>query len=896
MNIKTTLTIICGLIILIVTNTSSFAQSTFPCDGKFWFFGDSLNSATLAYVDGLPNNPVSHQVCILPTQGNNAMACNPIDHYIYYESGNNLYKVDYQCNTTLVCSNFGGPDQACFDYLGRYWFNGGIGFEALDINTCTIVAGPYPIPGNGGSVIDFAFNPNNCSFVFLSADSIYQVDTLGNKISAIAGGFGNISGTFGGVAMGYNNIFYGMLNSSAILYSTNLLTGAVDSICQVPFGNTGFDAASFLCNQVTAYASAAPDSGCPGVTVHFADTSTGTGNIRLWYFGDPSSGPNDTSTLQFPTHTYDTSGLYTVSLVVRTGIAGMCIPQGYDSTSITVFIYNLPIPNAGPNQAVCLGDSIQLLGSGSGHFLWSPDSTLTCDTCHQPWAHPLVNATYVLTFSDSATGCVNRDTTLVTVNQHPTVPIVTVIGSIYIICPGDSVHLTATPITNDSLLWSPSISLSCDSCTSPFAFPTTSTTYYLQVTDSTTGCKSIDSAIVSVKPAPVISIGPNTAICIGDSITINGFGQGALIWSPSIGLSCDTCHSPVASPTITTVYHFTVTDTTSHCSTSDTLQLIVNPLPLISLNNLDSICFGDSIALNGTGGANLGWTWTPSTGLNCPTCPNPQASPTVTTNYHLLITDTLTGCFITDSVNLKVNLLPIIKIHADSTVCAGDSLTILATGGISYTWNGNVIADTLINSPVNDTIYTVIGTNGTCKNYDTAKVRVLPNPSPTITDTTICMGEIITLTASGRADIVWYNFNNTTTPVYTGFSFTTPHITTTTIYYIASDSAMCHSRLTPFTINVEYCPVFIPNVFTPNGDGKNDLFTVEAKGLASLHVRVYNRWGMFIYEWFTNDGGWNGETNSGAKCPDGVYFYIADMVDFYGVATTQAGDIELITK
>lgn len=897
MNIKTTITALLGLIILLTLHSAStsFAQNTFPCDGKFYFFGDSLNNATIAYVDGLPNNPVAHQVCLLPTQSNNAMACNPVDHYIYYESGSNLYKVDNQCNTTLICSNFGSPDQACFDYLGRYWFNGGIGFEALDINTCAIVAGPYPIPGTGGSVIDFAFNPNNCSFVFLSADSIYQVDTLGVVISTIAGGFGNISGTFGGVAMGYNNLFYGMLNSSAILYSTNLITGAVDSICQVPFGNTGFDAASFLCNQVTAYAAATPDTGCPGLTVHFADTSTGTGNIRLWNFGDPSSGANDTSTLQNPTHTFDTSGLYHVSLAVHTNPGGMCIPPGYDSTSITVFIYNLPIPNAGPDQAMCLGDSVTLLGTGSGHFVWSPANTLSCDTCHQPWANPTITTSYILTFSDSATGCVNRDTTKVTVNPHPAVPVISNIGTIPI-CPGDSVQLTGTPIAHDSLLWSPSLTLSCDSCPTPWAFPTASTTYFLLVSDSTTGCTSLDSFNVPVKPAPIISNSGNTAICIGDSTTISGFGQGTSNWSPSTGLSCDTCHSPIANPTSTTEYHWTVTDPSSLCSTTDSLQVVVNPLPSITLNNLDSICMGDSIALNANGTGNYNWTWTPTTGLNCPTCPNPQAFPTTTTLYHLLITDAVTGCFITDSATVKVNLLPVIKIHSDSTVCFGDSLTILATGGISYTWNGNVIADTFINSPVNDTIYYVIGTNGICFNYDTAKVRVLPNPSPTITDTTVCEGEIITLTASGRALIVWYSFNDQTTPINIGYTFTTPHNTSTTIYYIASDSAMCHSLPTQFTINVEPCPIFIPNVFTPNGDHINDLFTIDAKGFAGLHVIIYNRWGMKIYEWFTTNGGWNGETSSGAKCPDGVYYYIVDLVDFYGNGSTQAGDIELISK
>ncbi len=876
----------------------TIAQNAFPCDGKLYYFGDSAGITYLSYIDNYATIPVNVHMCPIPTATQNSLGGNPIDHYLYYNSGTQLYRLDNQCNATPVCTLPSSPSEGCFDYEGHYWYVSG-GLMEYDINTCSVLYGPGPALPSGS--IDFAFNPADCSFYIVSSSQTFKIDTLGVTIDTIAGGWGsNLSlSTIGGVAFGYDGILYGMPNNStsSTLYGVNVYTGARDSIFTFSPGTSpsgGNDMASFLCNPVNAIARALPDTGCPGMTVYFTDTSTGVNNIRIWHFGDPNSGANDTSTLKNPSHTYDTSGTFNVKLVVSTGLGGMCIPSGIDSTTITVFVYNLPQPNAGNDHTFCKGDSVVLNASGIGHFQWSPSNSLNCDTCMQPIASPTATTTYILTFSDSTTGCINTDTLKVTVNPHPTIPSISIIGNIPI-CPGDSVLLNASPVSGDSLFWYPSNSLNCSTCLQPYASPISTTTYYIIVSDSLTGCKSIDSNIVPVKPAPIISTSGNTAICIGDTTTISGLGLGTLVWNPANGLSCNNCHSPNAFPTVTTTYHFTVTDTSSLCSTSDSLLIIVNPLPIIAVNNLDSICFGDSVALNTMVIGNYAWTWTPNSGLNCPTCSNPLASPTSFTTYHVLVTDNVTGCFTNDSVKVKVNLLPIIKIHSDSTVCFGDSLTITASGGIQYYWNNLLVADSIINSPINDTIYTVVGSDGVCHNYDSARVRVLPNPIPFLADTTVCEGEVITLTAAGRADIVWYNSIGHLVSIHTGFTFTTPHNTATITYYIASDSAMCHSKLFPFTIYVEDCPVFVPNVFTPNADGKNDKFTIDARGLASLHVKIFNRWGMLIYEWFTNDGGWDGSMNNGSKASDGTYFFIADMVDFYGVLKTQAGPIELIS-
>jgi gliding motility-associated-like protein len=70
----------------------------------------------------------------------------------------------------------------------------------------------------------------------------------------------------------------------------------------------------------------------------------------------------------------------------------------------------------------------------------------------------------------------------------------------------------------------------------------------------------------------------------------------------------------------------------------------------------------------------------------------------------------------------------------------------------------------------------------------------------------------------------------------------------------------------------------IPNVFTPNGDGKNDVFTITGKGIRSLHGEIFNRWGQKEYEWNTINGGWDGHSASGMPCNDGTYFLLLEVV------------------
>ncbi|MEI6815830.1 MAG: gliding motility-associated C-terminal domain-containing protein [Bacteroidota bacterium] len=874
--------------------TQSEAQTAFPCDGKLYFFGDSSGIGMLSYIDNYPNFTTSHNVCQMPFSSYNAMAANPVDHYIYFQNGGNLYKLDNTCTSTMVCSGFGSPVQGCFDYLGRYWYVNGSSVNRLDLSTCVSTT-IGTVPTGNGLCIDFAFNPSDCSFYWVGSDSIYQVDSLGAVINTRAGGFGAValSNTFGGVAIGYSNYFYGMTNSSAILYQVNLTTGTVDSLYQVPTGNTGYDMASFLCNPVNANFAANPDSICPGFPVQFVDSGFGLNHTVFWNFGDTLSGNADTSSLFNPVHVYDSAGTYTVKLIVTSNPGTMCVPGGMDSITRTIVVYHLPTANAGADHAYCLGDSVQLNGSGTGHFLWSPNIHLSCDTCPNPIASPTTTTTYVLIVTDSTTGCLKRDTALITVKPLPIAPTITVTGSMPF-CPGDSVLLNGTGIGRFN--WSSSLTLSCDTCHNPYSYPSITTTYILMLTDSATGCSSFDSVQVTVHPPPTISLTGNHAICLGDSTALHGTGSGNLLWSPSSSLSCPTCPDPIAHPSISTLYHLSVTDTVTGCISKDSILLSVNPHPAITVSHFDSLCVGDSVNLNGSATGNSAWLWSPSNGLSCSNCPNPFAFPASSSWYHLVVTDTITGCFSFDSVYVKVNPNPILIVAGDSTVCFGDSTLLVASGGTSYQWNTGPTNDTLVANPSFNYTYSVVAFNGFCYSSASHFIKVIPSPAPPGFDTSICKGDVITINIDGRPILEWFANDSSTVPIFSGSSFTTPRITSDIMtYYIASDSANCRSKLIAVTIFGLDCPVVIPNVFTPNGDGKNEFFKIIADGYNNYSLKIFNRWGQKMFDNNNSEVLWNGKiNNTGADAPDGTYFYIFSANDYNEKTVVYKGSVTII--
>ena len=249
--------------------------------------------------------------------------------------------------------------------------------------------------------------------------------------------------------------------------------------------------------------------------------------------------------------------------------------------------------------------------------------------------------TYI--YKDSITGCINTASEVVTILGAPNV---SVTPDSPAVCSGIAVTMVASGAS--SYTWSPSTGLSATTGSSVTS-NTSNTTIYTVIGSDTDGCSSSISTTVTINALPIITIAPgNPNICLGNSITLNASGGTTYIWSPAAGLSCSTCSSTVASPSITTQY--IVDANNGRCSSSDTITVGVYSVN-VKAGPDQHILYGSTAQLTASG-ADF-YTWTPANTLNNDSISDPIASPTATTTYTVTGRDSL-GCTSTDTVVIYV--------------------------------------------------------------------------------------------------------------------------------------------------------------------------------------------------------------------------------------------------
>lgn len=509
----------------------------------------------------------------------------------------------------------------------------------------------------------------------------------------------------------------------------------------------------------------------------------------------------------------------TTTYVVTGTDFNLCI----NTDTVIVNVNAQPIVATGANQNICPADSAQLNATGAVNYSWSPSTGLSCTSCDNPKASPTTTTNYNVIGTD-ANGC--KDTATVTVNVN-TPPVVSASTDVDI-CIGDNTTLQATGAI--SYIWSPASTLSNATIANPVATPMTTTTYTV-IGTAANGCKDTATVTVTVNPLPAVNAGTDKTICVGFSTQLQATGATSYVWSPTTGLSNPNVSNPIASPTTTTTYIVTGTDGNT-CVNKDTVIVNVNPQPVVTAGADKNICPADSVQLNATG-ANS-YTWSPTNGLSCNTCSNPKASPSATTTYSVIGTDS-NGCKDTTAVKVNVNAVPIVSAGNNVAICIGNSTTLQATGAASYTWSpATGLSSTSIANPVasptTTTTYTVIGTNGSsCK--DTATVTVTVNPLPNVnagTDETICIGFNVQLQATGATSYTWSPTTGLNNP---NISNPIASPTATTTYIVTGTDANTCSNTDTVIVNVNGQPI------VTGGSNKiiciNDSAQLQASGATS---------------------------------------------------------------
>jgi gliding motility-associated-like protein len=433
------------------------------------------------------------------------------------------------------------------------------------------------------------------------------------------------------------------------------------------------------------------------------------------------------------------------------------------------------------------------------------------------------------------------------------------------ICPGDSTSLTAGGAT--TYAWAPTTGLSATSGANVMAGPTTTTTY--TVTGNTSGCTATATAIVTAAPLPTVVVTPaSTTICLGTSDTLVASGASSYVWAPSTGLNTTSGATVIANPSSTITYTVAGTDL-SGCSSSTTVTVTVTPGIVPDAGSNVAICAGDSVQLNASGGTT--YTWSTSIGLSCSNCDDPMASPPFTTTYTVMVGDG--NCPpATDAVTVTVNPVPIATIIGDTIVCPGEQIILTATGGPSYTWSTGGTTASITYNPITPLfVFVTVSANGCA---DTAQIFIdLFGVDQVVAfqDTTITLGSSVQLIAIGGSSWNWspatgLSCSNCPDPI------ASPQITTTYTVSAVDSNGCASSDHVTVTINVDCGAVYIPNVFSPNGDQMNDVLYVRGNCITEMLFIVYDRWGEKVFTSENIEDGWDGKFRN-KDVNTGVYYY-----------------------
>jgi gliding motility-associated-like protein len=439
----------------------------------------------------------------------------------------------------------------------------------------------------------------------------------------------------------------------------------------------------------------------------------------------------------------------------------------------------------------------------------------------------------------------------------------------------------------------------------PSTAATGSTTYYVSQTQI--GCESaLSPIVVTVNPLPTATASNTGPYCTSGTITLDATGGTSYSWSGPNGYTGN-----VASPTPFSAatygggtYSVTVTDANG-CSATASTPVVVNSTLTTPISQ--SVCSGQSITFNGQTLSTAGIysdTLTSITGcdsivmltltvipvnssvINQSICAGNSYSfngRTLTTpgNYY----DTLTnagGCDSIVTLILQVNV--ILMTNLTQTICEGSSINfngqnITAAGLYTDTLTGSAGCDSVVYLTLNVTpkpVATFATEPGDSVEYGT-KVSVINTSLNTNSEqwllnnqsTTLLSGNILPISATGQY----------------------------CISLIVGDTAGCIDTSAQQCINIYISPVpfYMPNAFTPNGDGVNDLIEVygNQNEFIYLSIKIYDRWGEKVFE--STDAGfkWDG-TYRGTPLPPGVYVYLLNITFRNGQSVTNKGSITLI--
>lgn len=524
-------------------------------------------------------------------------------------------------------------------------------------------------------------------------------------------------------------------------------------------------------------------------------TSPEAGSSYLW-----STGATTPSIV--PTQ----SGPHTLTITDENGCQGI--------TTFNVSLHALPVVELGPAVSLC-GQTAHTLNANSpgNTALWSNGSTgqqLTVSS----------SGTYSVTVT-TPHGCVASDEVQVAFNAMPTDVLV-----------DQSACISAPPTLNagnagSSYLWH-------TGATTQSVTASSGGTYSVLVTTAD-NCSATFDALVTLAAEVSVQLPPDTSICPGTVLVMDiGSNPGTVLWST--GESSTTLAVQQAGT-------YSVTVSNGLCSASDSRTVSIAEGPINSLENTSS-CSDTPVVLD-AGNPGSTYLWSTGSSAQNVTIEN-------TGNYSVLVT-LPNGCSGEFSANVSLIAPPTVALGADTVLCEGQVLQLDAGNpGSTYLWSTGQTSRLLSVREAGS--YSVTVSNSHCTR--SASINVFFNPAPSRMASRqhfVCLDDAprMAMIDAGNpgSRFLWSTGDSVQMIAAYNYGWYAVNITNTYGCSI-SDSVLVS----------EYCTssIYVPNTFTPNGDGMNDVFIPVGKSIATMTMLIFDRWGTLLYESNDPSMGWDG--------------------------------------
>lgn len=585
----------------------------------------------------------------------------------------------------------------------------------------------------------------------------------------------------------------------------------------------------------------------------------------------------------------------------------------------------IPIANASVSGSLtCSATSMSLNGntSSGSTYSWSGPGILSGATTTSPVINLPGNYIYVVT--NTVSGCSNSTTVTVPQNTMSPTPLITSTGNNTLTCNITVLTLTASPSSGVSYNWTGPGVQSGGTTSNPIV--NQPGTYSLTITDNLNGCSNSSPVVLSIfqntiAPSAMASAASGSSItCTTPSVTLSASPTTGVSYSwtgPGIVSGANTANPLVNQPGN---YSVTVTDNLTGCSNTigssgSVVTIYLNntpPVAQIDAAAAGSItCTNTLVTIDGTAstaGTNITYTWSTSgtgsisgnAGTNLPTV-------TSAGDYTLTVTDIINGCADTETITITSNVSMPTGVNAGGSVllpCDSGSVSlngVSTSGNVSFSWAGPNSYTFTGQNPTgitNPGTYTLMVTDNStgCTSSDTVNVIDQSVTASFTTDQNSGVAPLsvnFTNTSMGASSYTW-NFNDGNTSILLNPSNIFQSPGSYSVMMVAFNSAGTCSSVATTVITVEDPFLLeIPNVFTPNGDGANDVFTIKSKGVKDITLQIFNRWGQKMYEFSGPKASWDGLTPQGTDVPEATYFYFIKASGFDDQIVEKQGTVNL---